>query len=119
MNELKQLCYVTNDENVTFGVASSKNINLTLMSTTGEAFQNFIWKHTYRLSIVPSLVVTILSKDLYWWLRAVHFQSGHVEIINKENKVFSQRGAKHTFTPKEKKGKTLKKQIKTNLYTVK
>ncbi len=49
-------------------------------------------------SIVPALMVHPLTEELNWWLCAILFLLGHVEIINEENELLADGRAVNTFS---------------------
>jgi hypothetical protein len=51
------------------------------------------------LSVIPSKVIKVLSKDLHRGLSTILFLLGHVEIIDKENALLASRRAIDTLSP--------------------
>ena len=50
------------------------------------------------LAVVPAVEVHPLPQQLDGRLGPVHLESGHVEVVNEENEVFTQWRAEHAFT---------------------
>ncbi len=61
-----------------------------------------LFKHTYLFPVIPASVIHPLAQQFNGRLSSICFQHGHVQIINEENKIFSQRRPKHTFTSASK-----------------
>lgn len=49
------------------------------------------------LAVVPPSMVHPLSQDFDWWLCAIRFLSGHVEVVDEYNACHPQRGAEDTL----------------------
>lgn len=49
------------------------------------------------LAVVPPSMVHPLSQNFDWWLCAIRFLSGHVEVVDEDNARHPQRRAEHTL----------------------
>lgn len=54
---------------------------------------------TYGLSVVPAIEVHPLSDEFYGRLGSEHLEGRHVQVVNEEDEVFTQRWTKHSFSP--------------------
>jgi len=57
------------------------------------------FKQTYLFPVIPASVIHPLAQQFNGRLGSICFQHGHVQIINEEDEIFSQRRPKHTLTP--------------------